>query len=948
MSAQGASPVLVGRERETARLTGALARCAGGEHATVLIGGEAGIGKSRLVTEITGSAEAADARVLVGGCVDLGGAALPFVPFVAAFRGLTADPDFAEAVPAPVRAELAPLLPGDTGGEPRHTGDDARARLFEGALTLLARLAAIRPLVLVVEDAHWADRSSRDLLQFLVRNQRAIPGSLLVVTHRSDELGRAHPLRPLLAELGRVPWVERIELARLTRREVVHQIRAILDAEPAPELVGAVHERSEGNPLFVEAVLEAGDGPLPSSLDDLLLARVDRLTAHFPGAAPIVRAASAAVGTVDHELLVSVAGTAPGEAVSAAVDAGVLVVDGDGYAFRHALIRDAVYRTLLPGERIALHARYADAIRAGATGGHWTEELAHHLYAARKSGEALHAAWEAASAARRSLAYAEQLRLLSRVLDLWDRVPDAADRVGTGRFTVLERATEAANRAGDPAEGDRLATTALAELDPAADRVRTALLLELRGRMRGQLGRPDALEDRRRAVEIVPAGHPARGFLLNALAAALMEVPREDEARRYAQQGLAAAHEAGDDPSEASALVTLAVLDARDGDLDTQLPRLAKARAIAENVGAPRERLRALHSESTLLHAFGRLGEAVSVARSGLAIARDAGLARSYGAAHAVDLIAALISAGRWDEALESGDHALELAPPAGFSAHVLCLKGFIALRRGDLRLPGGVLARVRELPGTDIRFPSDPLLLPRLEIELRLAQCRAGEAATVLDGALAAGFLDASSRFTWPLLVAGSRVARALGDDALRSRLRARADLVRTAGPVQAAHSRTFDAEIAREDVAAWESATEAWRELGQPWERAETAMGAAEATIAAGDRASASAHLGRVIDLASSLGATPLRERAADLARRARITPGERAPRAGRHGLTPRELEILHLVADGLGNADIGERLFISAKTASVHVSNILGKLAVANRVEAAAQARRLGLLT
>ncbi|GAA1943446.1 helix-turn-helix transcriptional regulator [Amycolatopsis minnesotensis] len=944
MSAQGASPVLVGRERETARLADALARCARGEYATVLVGGEAGIGKSRLVAEFTG---AADARVLLGGCVDLGGADLPFVPFVAALRGLIADPDFGEAVPAKVRADLGPLLPAETAGEPRGTGDDARARLFEGTLTVLARLAAGRPLVLVVEDAHWADRSSRDLLQFLVRNQRAIPGSLLVVTHRSDELGRAHPLRSLLAELGRVPWVERIDLARLSRREVVHQVRAILDAEPAPELVGAVHERSEGNPLFVEAVLEAGDGPLPPSLDDLLLARVDRLTAHTPGAAPIVRAASAAVGRVDHELLVTVAGSAPGEAVSAAVDAGVLVVDGDGYAFRHALIRDAVYRTLLPGERIALHARYADAIRAGASGGHWTEELAHHLYAARKPGEALHAAWEAANVARRSLAYAEQLRLLSRVLELWDRVPDAADRVGAGRFTVLERATEAANRAGDPEEGDLLATAALAELDPGTDRVRTALLLELRGRMRGQLGRPDALGDRRRAVEIVPDGHPARGFLLNALAAALMEVPLEDEARQYAQRGLAAAHEAGDDPSEASALVTLAVLDARDGDLDAQLPRLARARAIAENVDAPRERLRALHSESTLLHAYGRLGEAVSVARSGLVIARDAGLARSYGAAHAVDLITALISAGRWDEALESGDHALELAPPAGFSAQVLCLKGFVALRRGDRRLPDGVLARVHALPGTEIRFPPDPLLVPRLEIELRLAQDRADAAAAVLDRALT-GFGAAASRFAWPLLVAGSRVAHALGADDLRSRLRAQAETLRAAGPVQEAHARSFAAEITREDVTAWESATEAWRELGQPWERAETAMGAAEAAIAAGERTRAAAHLGQVAALTAALGATPLRERATDLARRARITPGERAPRTGSHGLTPRELEILHLVADGLGNADIGERLFISAKTASVHVSNILGKLAVANRVEAAAQARRLGLLT
>ncbi|MEU4448532.1 AAA family ATPase [Actinosynnema sp. NPDC050801] len=878
MSAHLVSPELVGRSAEIGHLAGAF------DHApaTVLVGGEAGVGKSRLVHDFTA---ALDATVLLGGCVELDG--LPFAPFVAALRGV--------AVTDRERADLAPVLPASR--DDAAAGDEARPRLFEGVLSLLGRLSAQRPVVLVVEDAHWLDRSSRDLLDFLVRNQRAVPRSVVVVTYRSDELGG--PVRPLLAELSRVPWVRRFELPRLSARDVRAQLRGILGEEPDPVAAREVFRRSEGNPLFVEALVDAG-AELP--LEELLLSRVERLA---PDAVSLVRAAAVGGRRVSHELLSRVHDVAPMRSI---VDGGVMVVDGDGYAFRHALIRDVVHRRLLPGERAELHARYAAVLPRSAAA-----ELAHHRYAAGDVPGAVSAAWEAAGAARRASAYAEQLAMLDRVLSLWDN----ASHLGVDRLTVLEAAGEAASRAGEHERGEELTTELLAGLDPEAERIRYAAVLEQRGRLRAQLGRPGASEDHREAVRLVPEGHPIRGYLLNSLAARLMAIPLPDEAREVAQEALGAAHHSGDDPSEAAALITLAVLDARLGDLDAQLPRLRRARAIAENVAAHRVRLRALHCESSLSEAYGRIAAAEELARLGIRTARELGLARSAGASHAVDLTRALIAAGRWDEALECVEHALDHAPPAVHHAHLLCLAGFVDVRRGAVDRAQWALTRAREL--ADTPFLQDPLQLPRLEAEVRLAQGRVGEAAAVVRAAFELPHARVASRFSWPLAALGVRSGLPAPD-------------LPVAGPVQAAWALTCRGE--------WRAAVAAWEALGQPLWHAEALYGLASGTRDADA-------LRRAAELADGLGATPLRDRIADLARRARVTlTGEGGAQRAAFGLTAREVEILRLVTDGLANREIAERLFISVKTASVHVSNILGKLGVANRVEAAATAHRLRL--
>ena len=393
VSRRGTSPVLVGRAAEMAALEGAFEMVRQGGPVAVLIGGEAGVGKTRLISEFAASARMAGARVLIGGCLELGADGLPFGPFTAMLRDLVREIGADEIIgmlPGSSRAirELARLLPelagepadgslagagsGTAGGDgavaagPLATGE-ARARLFEEFLTLLERLAEQRPLVLVVEDAHWADRSSRDLIAFLIGYQRSLHNVLIVVTYRSDELHRTHPLRPLLAELARIDWVERTELPRLSRSQAEELAAALLGRSPDRELTDDLYERAEGNPLFTEELLacDTGCAGIPDSLADLLQQAVRRLPEDTQ---EVLRIASAGSGSISHALLAKVSGHTEDELIAVirpAVTANVLVTTADdGYAFRHALIREAVHEDLLPGEHSSVHTRFALAIDA--------------------------------------------------------------------------------------------------------------------------------------------------------------------------------------------------------------------------------------------------------------------------------------------------------------------------------------------------------------------------------------------------------------------------------------------------------------------------------------------------------------------------------------------------------------------------------------------------------
>ena len=988
------SPVLVGRADQLTALNDALDRVRRGSPATVLAGGEAGVGKSRLLTEFSAGARGAGARVLTGGCLELAHGGLPFAPFTTVLRDLVRDlgtGGVAELLADQGTRELARLLPelGGPGATPGGSGaageadlGEARARLFEQVLSLLGALAEPGPVVLVVEDLHWADRSSRDLLAFLVSNQRAADGVLIVASYRSDELDRTHPLRPLLAELDRIGWVERAELPRLPRRTCAELVAGILGREPEPSLADRVYERTEGNPLFVEALLSRDGGlsrGLPDSLRDLLAASVHRLPEETQ---EVLRVASAGGERVGHALLGAV--TRLGDeglaaALRPAVAGNVLVTDAEGYAFRHALIREVIYEDLLPGEHTRLHTRFAEAIGADPAlvpPGQAAIEQAHHSYAAHDVTGALVSAWHAAHQAGRGLAQAEQLGMLSRVLELWDKVPDAAQRIGTDRAGVLEEAVQAAWDSWENERGIALASAALAEIDIAAQPMRAALLLEKRGTLFHHLSRPDGLADLRQALDLVPADPPssARARVLQAMADALKEAS-PDEGLATAREALAAAREAGDRDTETQAFMTVMSIESNRGlgGVEQALEAIARARGSAGPVGY-RALLRVDIYESHLLEGMGEHARAAEVARNAMARARDHGFARTDGTVLSHNLAEPLVALGRWDEAGEVIEHALDLAPPPTLRAVLLVLAGEIALARGDVRAAADA-ARAAAAFMTGIAYEAQ-LQLPvvRLQSGVDIAQGRPEQALSVIEEALDRFEVQYSPRYAWPVLAAGARACAAAGlagtaarqpalcerAAALLARLAAQAEKLPVPGPAERAHQLTFFAEAARADarpspppeaeaLTAWDAAAAAWQEVSQPYPRAAALLRAAESAIAGGgDRAGAGARLLEAWRLADRLGARPLGEEIQALARRARLSQAaDRAgPPEGRLGLTDREFEVLRLVADGKSNREIAGTLFISAKTASVHVSNILAKLGVPSRGEAAAAAHRLRL--
>ena len=955
-----------------------------GGPAALLIGGEAGVGKTRLISEFAGEARAAGARVLIGGCLELGADGLPFGPFTAMLRDLVREIGADELVgmlPGSDRAtrELARLLPelaggqtaGDAASALRNAGE-ARARLFEEFLTLLERLAVARPLVLVVEDAHWADRSSRDLIAFLIGYQRALANVLIAVTFRSDELHRTHPLRPLLAELTRIDWVERTELPRLSRGQAEELAAAVLGGFPDRALTDALYERAEGNPLFTEELLACPDGCalIPDSLADLLVQAVRRLPEDTQ---EVLRIASAAGGATSHTLLARVTGRTEDEltaAIRPAVTGNVLVTTADGYAFRHALIREAVHEDLLPGEHSQVHTKFALAIDADPAlvgDGRADMEKAHHWYSAHNSTWALISAWQASVEACRSVAHAERLVLLARVLELWDQVPDAAERIGADHVRVLEESAIAARDAGEHKRGLAFTESALAQLDERTDPVRVALLLSDRFRFRRELGISESREDLDRALMLVPEelSKPARTrLLLSASDHACHDGgPREKES---AEEALRLARETGDREAEAQALALMAMIEAGPGGLaepgSEPFRLIAQAHEIARQVGAYQPIIKLVIYESHLLCGVGEYQRAAEVAMQGIADAERHGLARTSGAFLAINVVEPLLYLGRWDEASDVTERALDLAPPSPTRGSLCILSGWLALARGDLATAARRTAASREVVN-GVRY-EDQKHLPQAMLEIGLSLATDGPAAAVAVATETLHRCDvegSSPRYVWPLLVTAAAVARqAPGDDAdaLLCKLRTLAEKQDAFGPVQRAWQLSYEAIDPRSDgetagaadaaarLAAADAAVAAWEAIDQPYPAALALLGAAYVAMAGGPscRPAAAARLRRAAALAERLGARPLSEQITTLLSQAA------GPAAGPHherlSLTGREIEVLRLVTAGQSNREIAAALFISPKTASVHVSNILGKLGAATRTEAAARAHALRL--
>ena len=952
----GVSPVFVGRAAESAALTAAYQRAAADGTTFVVIAGEAGIGKSRLVGEFTAGLHPG-ARSVSGDCLELGGDSLPFAPFLAVLRRLGRELGV-QALRAflPRRdASLARWLP--EFGEPAADQDAqlGRFRLFDEVLTLFERAAAEKPLVVVLEDLHWADPGTVELLAYLVRNLER-PGLLVVCTYRSTDLGAAHPLRQVIADITRRPGARLIEPRALSRTDVSRQLAGLLGREPDRALVDRIHDRSDGNPLFVEALAADPSGTTPAPLRDWLASGMTRLP---DDCRSVLRTAAVVGHGFPHTLLAGVSGLDDEDldrALRRLLDQQLLVVRENGYAFRHGVFRDVVYSELLPGERHRLHARCAEVIqndRSLAPDSHAAAELAMHWSAAADHERALDAAWEAAVVAGRSFAYEQQLQLLERVLTLWDQVPDPAIRLGSSYGEVLHRAAETCVATGAFDRGITHATAALDQLDLVTEASLAARVLATRGLLNRRAGHGgDA--DLEAALRVMPDDAPPelRGQTLAMLA---VSVSRWDgdphQAQLYADEALKLGRAHGLGTVQATALIACARIAGVAGDGHQALELFREAARIAEAGSDHYNLLTALLGEAYSQFGAGDLAQTAAVAAKGRALAYRVGQARSRGADLSCVLAQALWELGRWSEARETIDDALADEPAPMTAGVLLTLRGEIALAQDD----GAAAAAAADgLTTTLFTVP--------FRCRLALAQGDPDDADRILADALADPDLLGPFGDPWPVLRAGGRVQQAmlsrLGRDPARAELaRSRQGQLRELAarlpadrPWPAAHQAGFRAEIDGTDPLAWDQAVTAWRERSQSYELAQALFGAAEALLAIGNRTEATDRLREAASLAAGLGAAYLTREIELLAGRGRVDlsppePAQPEP-ADAFGLTARELDVLRLLTAGRTNSQIAATLFISPSTAGVHVSKILTKLGVSRRTEAAAIAHRASL--
>jgi DNA-binding NarL/FixJ family response regulator len=1006
------SPLLIGREAEMEPLSAALERATDGEPGMILVGGEAGLGKTRLVTEFSSRAEADGARVLTGACLDLRGDGIPYGPFLDALRmlGATVEPRELAELLGPVGLELASLAPGfgryvgaaretpASSGESLTRGGADQARLFELILGLLERLAAERPLVLILEDLQWSDPASRDLLGFLLRHVQRTR-LVMVGTFRTFDLERGDPLLAYFAGLERLPGVLRIDLRPLAAAEQRAQLRAILGRPIPRRLADRIHRRSEGNPFFAEELLastadvdeEAGEDEVPRSIRDILLARI---AASAPAAKRTMRVIAVAGHLADDALLAEVTGLPTADledGLRDVVDRQVVIVDPESgaYGFRHAMVAEVVYGDLLPGERRRLHAAVAEWLTA--RGGEAAAELAHHWYAAHRPAEAIPACLAAARAASALYAHVDALRDLEQVLEMWSDVPDPEELAGMSTVDALMLAADTADLASQNARALELADAALELVDERGDPVRAGLIHARRAFFLWTIGQSHAsIDEHRIAISLVPAEPPSpdRAWVLGGLASALMPFAQYRESRELAEEAIRVLRASDSREGEPRLLNVLGVDLVSLGETEAGLDRLREAVASARELGPVDTMVGVEHNLCFFLANTDNLEEGLAATEVALDDARRVGLERKYGAGLRAIRGDILFRLGRWDEADEVTQAALDVETEPSKLIFLLAIRSVLLAARGDQEGLMEAIEVSRELAASDV----DPDVLAYhfgAVAEAALSQDRPADAMRAIEEALAQFAESDEQLLIGQFLVVGATAAAERAEQARAWRSPADAQMAETAAaaileqarrlavavgatPSLRATAAHAEAEHARarghSDPELWGQAADAWAALPMPYPAARSRFRAAEALLLSrGSRDEAVRLLQSAAETADELGATPLRESIEAVARRARLAlePSRAASAAGVVpvdrpevaegpaardparvlGLSPREWEVLELVAAGRSNAEIAETLFISPKTASVHVTHILDKLGVDNRVEAATIAVRVG---
>ncbi|MGQ0840164.1 helix-turn-helix transcriptional regulator, partial [Actinokineospora sp.] len=945
---------------------------------------------TRMTAEVGAFARDQGALVLTGRCLDAGETGLPYLPVAEA---LAAVRDRARVRPALGR--LFPEIAMPTGPDPgrlasgmaipvvgpRSEQDIGQLQLFDAVHGVLGDLAEESPVVLVLEDLHWADASTRSLLSFLLsrlRSQRL----LVLGTYRADDLHRRHPLRPLLAELVRLPQVERIELAPFGPADARAFVAALAEDRLSEPTLREVAGRSEGNAFFAEellaAYLDCGAGGMPATLVDVLLARIERLS---PAAQNIVRVASVAGRRVPDARLRAVADLDDAgleEALREAVQRHVLVPDdGEVYTFRHALLREAVYGDLLPGERVRLHSAYARELthEAGVRG--VAAALAHHSMESHALPRALSASVDAAKEAERLGAPAESLEHLERALKLWDAVPPAERPPDVDELVLLRRASWVAGMSGDPERAIAFAKSAVALADQGAD---PEPAVKLRRRLAQALYAVDGREVE--AQEVIEHAwalvadrppSPTQAWVLAAYATILRGMGRMDDAREHAERAVEVARSLDAGGPEADALITLAILAEARGEGVESRARLADAMRRAEEVEAITVELRARYSLCVNLYEQGLLDEAGAVADAGVDRACSTGLTWSvYGLELRVIQVVIRYARGDWDgseAAAEPPGHRVS----STVSARLAAVGAYVAVGRGRFTEAERLVTELRSDWHRDLQIP---LVAGGVGAELASWRGRPDRAVEwvreALDWVAQAGgqWFLAGIRMAALGIAAHADLAHAAatgrdpdaGDRAVADGVRLVERARRTAelgkprtgvlGPEGRAWLARAEAELSRlhgaSDPTRWRAAVDAF-DYGAVYEQAVCRRRLGEALLAADRRDEAAVELRAADAVATRLNAKPLRDAVRKAARRGRVSLDETVdPRDELDPFTPRERAVLSLVALGRTNRQVGAELFISEKTVSVHLSRIMAKLGASRRAEAVAVAYDRGLLT
>ena len=918
---------------------GLLDAAAASQPVVLLVSGDAGVGKTSLLTELTAEAGRRGFAVLSGRCAELADS-VPYLPLADALRAAASGP-LAQAVAT--RPVLARLLPDqESTRQPGDLPGLAQQQLFGAVLGMLAELAASQPVLLILEDLHWADRSTRDLVTFLsrvLRDERIA----LALSYRTDDLHRSHPLRPVVGELQRLPTVTAIEVGPLTPEAMAEHLTQLGAPVAAVDRVIA---RAEGNAYFAEELLAASAGgtELPTALADLLVARTVDLS---ETAQQVLRAAAVTGRRIDDDLVMRAAGLTEADyeaAIREAVSRQLLVPDGmAGLAFRHALLREAIYNDLLPGERTRLHARLAELLDPDGS----AAEIAMHSLASHDIPRAFTASVRAGDEAWRLAAPAEAHRHFDQALSLWDRVPEP----GVDRAELaFKSALSAADSGQVPQAVRQLRRLAGFVTEPV-------LLCRVKERLAYFLLDVDedaeAIAVAAEAAALLPAEPPTpeRASALATHAKALLSYADTEAARSRATEAEAAARAAGAPWLEADVAATLMSVRERAGQIEEAKASGLRALELATAGDSAGVELRIRTLLARLNLESGDLSAASEMAHAGVKRAAETGLSLAL---YGLDLqylhYLAHYNDGDWDHAQQLADTfpvRVTNVAEARLSAMALFIDvarggGRVAERRAYLEpyLASDMLAEyiARGLLAEDAYWSGDlPGAVAAAKATIAAASWNGEDYGpqVIRPAAVAIAALADQVRLGHPELIAEAeqllatarqgtsssrRAPEAIGVDGRGWLARAEAEFRRAAG---------------NNDPASWQAVADAFGP-DFAYETARSQWRLAEALAESGDREEAQRQWQLAVAAADNLGATRLRAALADLGRRARLS-SRATPIEG--VLTSREREVLDSLAAGRSNKEIAAALFISDKTVSVHVSNILAKLGASSRTEAAA---------